>query len=90
MYKIQIQFEDGLYTAYLARHHELRDTEAVVEAEKKAEVVDQRNPNNTINTELVYALEKLVDLKKQGFLTLEEFTKAKENLISSLFEKSKK
>jgi hypothetical protein len=66
------------------------NTEAVVEAEKKAEVVDQRNPNNTINTELVYALEKLVDLKKQGFLTLEEFTKAKENLISSLFEKSKK
>jgi len=33
MYKIQIQFEDGLYTAYLARHHELGDTEAVIEDE---------------------------------------------------------
>lgn len=42
---------------------------------------------NPIDTELVEALEKLVDLKQQGFLTEEEFTVAKENLLSSLFDK---
>lgn len=30
MYKIQIQFEDGYYTAYLAVHQELGDTEAEI------------------------------------------------------------
>ena len=30
MYKIQIQFEDGYYTAYLAKHQELGETEAVI------------------------------------------------------------
>lgn len=44
-------------------------------------------PKNPIDTELVDALEKLVDLKQQGFLTEEEFTVAKENLLSSLFDK---
>jgi len=51
------------------------------------EVADQVNQNNTIDTELVNALEKLVNLKQQGFLTQEEFTKAKENLLRSLFDK---
>ena len=41
--------------------------------------------SGNINTDLVYALEKLVDLKQQGFLTLEEFNKAKENLLNSLY-----
>ena len=44
-------------------------------------------PNNIVDTELVNALEKLVDLKQQDFLTQEEFTKAKENLMKSLFDK---
>lgn len=30
MYKIQIQFEDGYYTAYLAVHQELGETEAEI------------------------------------------------------------
>jgi len=51
------------------------------------EVVEQCDQNSTIDTELVYALEKLVNLKQQGFLTQEEFTKAKENLLRSLFDK---
>ena len=42
---------------------------------------------NAIDTNLVDALEKLVNLKQEGFLTEEEFTKAKENLMSSLFDK---
>lgn len=41
--------------------------------------------SGNINTDLVYALEKLVDLKQQGFLTQEEFNKAKENLLNSLY-----
>jgi len=45
--------------------------------------------NNTIDTELVNALEKLVDLKQQGFLTQEEFIKAKENLMQSLFDRER-
>jgi len=45
------------------------------------------NQSPAINTELVDALEKLVDLKQQGFLTTEEFSKAKETLLKSLLEK---
>jgi len=58
-----------------------------MDADENLEVV---NKHNTIDTGLVNALEKLVDLKQQGFLTQEEFTKAKENLMQSLFEKPKK
>ena len=55
--------------------------------DKNSEVKRQTNQDNTINTELVDALEKLVSLKKQGFLTMEEFSKAKETLLKSLLEK---
>lgn len=51
------------------------------------ETVEQLNQKSTIDTALVNALEKLVDLKQQGFLTQEEFTQAKENLLRSLFDK---
>lgn len=37
--------------------------------------------NHTVNTELLNALDKLVNLQKQGFLTMDEFSKAKENLL---------
>ena len=47
--------------------------------------VNQAHHVNTIDTELVNALEKLVDLKQEGFLTQEEFVKAKENLMRNLF-----
>jgi len=40
-----------------------------------------------VDTYLVNALEKLVDLRQQGFLTEEEFIKTKENLLLSLSEK---
>lgn len=68
------------------------ETPEVVDVEASNEVVmgnEQQgtNQNTTIDTELVNALEKLVDLKQQGFLTHEEFTKAKENLLSRLFDK---
>jgi hypothetical protein len=40
--------------------------------------------DNTINTELVDALDKLVSLQQQGFLTIDEFSKAKEKLLKDL------
>ena len=43
--------------------------------------------NSAIDTELVNALEKLVNLKQQGYLTTIEFTKAKEKLLQNLFDK---
>ena len=67
--------------------HEQTET---IKANENIEVAKQPNQNNTIDTELVNALEKLVNLKQQGFLTHKEFTKAKENLMQSLFDKSKK
>ncbi len=74
---------------------ELTNEQSVTQEDKEdvnlAEPLEQNNVNsNTIDTELVDALEKLVNLKQEGFLTQEEFTKAKENLMRSLFEKSKK
>jgi hypothetical protein len=56
-------------------------------AEASNEAIVSTKQQSSIDTELVNALEKLVDLKQQGFLTQEEFTKAKENLLSSLFDK---
>ena len=49
------------------------------------------NTNPTINhrivdTELVDALEKLVNLKQQGFLTLDEFNQAKTKLLQDLYK----
>jgi len=47
-----------------------------------------KNINSTIDTELVNALEKLVNLKQEGFLTTEEFVQAKATLLKNLFDKS--
>jgi len=52
-----------------------------------SEKIKQAPQYNTVDTELVNALEKLVELKQQGFLTQAEFIKAKENLMQSLFDK---
>ncbi len=46
-----------------------------------------KNTNSTIDTELVNALEKLVALKQQGFLTTDEFAQAKAKLLKNLFDK---
>lgn len=58
-----------------------------LKSEECSEVKKQVQQNNTIDTNLVHALEKLVSLKQQGFLTMEEFTKAKEKLLKGLLEK---
>jgi hypothetical protein len=42
---------------------------------------------NRVDTELINALEKLVNLKEQGFLTTDEFSQAKEKLLKDLFKK---
>jgi len=47
-----------------------------------------KHTNSTIDTELVNALEKLVALKQQGFLTTDEFAQAKAKLLKNLFDKS--
>jgi len=79
-----------------ASAYKILKTEPVAEKELISEepipmdVEEGRNTveqSGAIDTELVNALEKLVDLKQQGFLTQEEFTKAKENLLRSLFDK---
>ena len=59
-----------------------------IETDNNIEDTKPANQSDAIDTGLVNALEKLVDLKQQGFLTQEEFTKAKENLLRSLFEQS--
>ena len=55
--------------------------------EESSEVHSQVHQSSTIDTELVNALEKLVNLKQKGFLTMEEFSKAKNKLLKSLLEK---
>ncbi len=59
----------------------------VVEVNVNAESDEVVGQSKTIDTDLVNALEKLVNLKQQGFLTQEEFIKAKENLMQGLFDK---
>ena len=49
--------------------------------------IEHKNVDSAIDTELVNALEKLVNLKQQGFLTLEEFDQAKAKLLKNLFDK---
>lgn len=51
---------------------------------EKTDTKEKSHETQPIDTELVNALEKLVDLRKNGFLTEEEFTKAKVNLLRSL------
>lgn len=60
---------------------------AELEDEDRSKENNQAEQNNTIDAELVNALEKLVNLKQQGFLTMDEFTKAKENLLKGVLEK---
>ena len=55
--------------------------------EESSGVHTQVHQSSTIDTELVNALDKLVNLKQKGFLTMEEFSKAKNKLLKSLLEK---
>lgn len=60
------------------------NTSAAKASEAVNKTSGEGHHNSTINTELVNALEKLVNLKQQGFLTQDEFAKAKEKLLQSL------
>jgi len=60
---------------------------AELAGDKNSENHRRTHEKNTINTELVDALEKLVSMKQQGFLTMDEFSKAKEKLLKGLLEK---
>jgi hypothetical protein len=60
---------------------------AELAGDESNEVHNQIHQENTIDTDLINALEKLVNLKQQGFLTMDEFSKAKENLLKGLFDK---
>jgi hypothetical protein len=59
-------------------------------AEPRITTVDpinkKTNDTGMIDAELVNALEKLVHLKQQGFLSLEEFTQAKAKLLNNLID----
>lgn len=55
-------------------------------APKDITASEQPLKKSSVDTDLVNALEKLVDLKQQGYLTQEEFIKAKENLMRSLLD----
>lgn len=63
-----------------------KEQSTIVETHKSEAVAAYPHQSTTIDTELVNALEKLVNLKQQGFLTQDEFTKAKKNLLQSLFD----
>jgi hypothetical protein len=52
--------------------------------DNETDSIDTTPKNRSVDTVLVNALEKLVELRKQGFLTQEEFTEAKKNVLGSL------
>ena len=60
------------------------DSSEQVALNKNIATVDKVQQNKVVDTVLVNALEKLVELRKQGFLTQEEFTEAKKNVLGSL------
>jgi hypothetical protein len=60
---------------------------AELASDKSNAVDNQIHPKNRVDTELVNALERLVNLKKEGFLTIDEFSKAKERVLKDLFDK---
>jgi hypothetical protein len=60
------------------------DTPEPVALNNSIETVGKVQQNKVVDSVLVNALEKLVELRKQGFLTQEEFTEAKKNVLGSL------
>ena len=58
-----------------------------VKAAKNPQHSKTHKETSEVDTELVNALEKLVDLKQQGFLTVEEFSQAKAKLFENLLNK---
>ncbi len=79
--------QEALKTPQGVKGDEAKADSVSKEADKDKELANEVGQSKSVDTELVNALEKLVNLKQQGYLTDEEFTKAKENLLSSLFDK---
>ena len=69
-----------------ARLNVVTESESLTELSvtESSDTAGKANQESTINTELVNALDKLVSLQQQGFLTLDEFSKAKEKLLKDL------
>lgn len=63
-----------------------KETNADEDQVKQTQFSETHKEASTVDTELVDALEKLVDLKQQGFLTSEEFSQAKAKLFENLFD----
>jgi len=82
--KVQPVINDPLSTSKI-NNNTKPSVELTGEENSKA---DNKIPqNNTMDTDLVNALEKLVNLQQQGFLTMDEFSKAKEKLLKTLLAK---
>ena len=77
--------ESGVLSSTLKVVSEQSQTTDYV-SEESHEMHNQVDQSSAINTELVNALEKLVNLKQEGFLTEDEFSKAKDNLLKDLFK----
>jgi hypothetical protein len=61
-------------------------TAPIIEPTKEQVIGPTKQEPGMVDAELVNALEKLVQLKQQGFLSLEEFTQAKAKLLNSLID----
>ncbi len=67
--------------------HEIKENNALLYKERKIESAKTETNNeesDKVATDLVNAIEKLVKLKQQGFLTNDEFLQAKAKLLGSL------
>jgi hypothetical protein len=62
------------------------ESNETIKGEVYTEVADQTEQNKQVDTQLVNSLEKLANLRKQGFLTEEEFVRTKESLLQTLSE----
>lgn len=63
-----------------------KDNKKEIEVEKQTFDSQEQKKGKLIGTELVNTLEKLVNLKQQGFLTSQEFSQAKAKLFKSLLD----
>lgn len=62
------------------------ESNETIKGKAYTEVADKTEQNKQVDTQLVNSLEKLANLRKQGFLTEEEFVRTKESLLQKLSE----
>lgn len=88
--KTEVSFtQENDPTLYTAEAIRAANTLSTNEQTKKVERNNKNRKNadsDIIDIELVNTLEKLVQLKQQGFLSLEEFTQAKAKLLNNLID----